>query len=286
MTPFSGPEPAQLAVGAEPPRERRRGRPAPSSTASPTTSGASARIAATCTSLPRPMVKTRPWPFVAGARAQHHVRGRVVRVRVHRVGAVELARGREAHVAHHQLGDRLGSREVGGRGELKRVKSSIHRGHGTTGTWLCAVGRALLGGLRGGRPRHRRGGVGRGGPLLRRRPAIRPRAGRAPAGRGLQGRSDFVVSTKVGRLVVGRGEGDGQDASQFAGMTEELTLRLHPRRRAALAGSLAGAPRPRPHRRRPRPRPGRAPHGRARRRRSPRCSSCARRAWSAPSARA
>jgi D-threo-aldose 1-dehydrogenase len=43
-------------------------------------------------------------------------------------------------------------------------------------------------------------------------------------GAALKGRSDFIVSTKVGRLVVGRGEGDGQDASVFVGMTEELTF--------------------------------------------------------------
>jgi D-threo-aldose 1-dehydrogenase len=43
-------------------------------------------------------------------------------------------------------------------------------------------------------------------------------------GEALRGRSGFVISTKVGRLVVGRGEGDGQDASQFAGATDELVF--------------------------------------------------------------
>jgi D-threo-aldose 1-dehydrogenase len=43
-------------------------------------------------------------------------------------------------------------------------------------------------------------------------------------GAALAGRSEFVISTKVGRLVVGPGEGDGQDAGHFVGMTDELTF--------------------------------------------------------------
>lgn len=41
-------------------------------------------------------------------------------------------------------------------------------------------------------------------------------------GDALRGRSGFVVSTKVGRLVVDAGEGDGQDTHHFAGVTKEL----------------------------------------------------------------
>ena len=94
-------------------------------------------------------------------------------------------------------------------------------------------------------------------------------------GEALRGRSDFVISTKVGRLVVPRGEGDGQDASQFAGMTEEL--RFDFTRDGVLRSLEASLERlgvdridvvhvhdPDEHL-----------HGCARRRRSPPCSSCA-----------
>jgi D-threo-aldose 1-dehydrogenase len=43
-------------------------------------------------------------------------------------------------------------------------------------------------------------------------------------GAALRGRSDFVISTKVGRLVVPAGAGDGQDTDQFTGVTEELAF--------------------------------------------------------------
>jgi D-threo-aldose 1-dehydrogenase len=43
-------------------------------------------------------------------------------------------------------------------------------------------------------------------------------------GAALRGRSDFVISTKVGRLVVPAGAGDGQDTGQFTGVTEELAF--------------------------------------------------------------
>jgi hypothetical protein len=38
-----------------------------SSTSSPTTAGASARMACTHTSVPRPMVKQKPWPSRPGS---------------------------------------------------------------------------------------------------------------------------------------------------------------------------------------------------------------------------
>jgi D-threo-aldose 1-dehydrogenase len=43
-------------------------------------------------------------------------------------------------------------------------------------------------------------------------------------GAALRDRDGFVVSTKVGRLVVGIGAGDGQDTHQFADVTEELAF--------------------------------------------------------------
>jgi D-threo-aldose 1-dehydrogenase len=43
-------------------------------------------------------------------------------------------------------------------------------------------------------------------------------------GAALRGRSDYVISTKVGRLVVPAGAGDGQDTDQFTGVTEELAF--------------------------------------------------------------
>jgi D-threo-aldose 1-dehydrogenase len=43
-------------------------------------------------------------------------------------------------------------------------------------------------------------------------------------GVALRDRDDFIVSTKVGRLVVAAGAGDGQDTHQFADVTEELAF--------------------------------------------------------------
>ena len=136
-------------------------------------------------------------------------------------------------------------------------KSSIHLPHGTTGIGLRAAGRALRGGLR-----RRRAGDGR-----RRLDAgiryfdVAPQYGLGLAerrlGAALRGRDDFVVSTKVGRLVVPAGAGDGQDTRQFAGRYRGARVRLHTRRRAPLARSEPGATRARPRRCGPRPRPRR-----------------------------
>ena len=107
MTPFSGPIQRSWLSPTSVAPEARRGRANSSSVERPTTSGRSASTAATTTSLPRPIVNVRPWPSSpspASVRSDH-VRRRVVRVGVHRVRAVEVARRREADVEDVEVGD-------------------------------------------------------------------------------------------------------------------------------------------------------------------------------------
>ena len=103
MTPFSGPSQRSWLSQTR----RRRGRPVgqDSSTSRPTRKGSQAPMAASWTSLPRPMVKTKPWPCerLAGVRwigltRPSRRRRRSSRGRVHGVRAVEPPRGREPDV--------------------------------------------------------------------------------------------------------------------------------------------------------------------------------------------
>ena len=109
MTPFSGPsqrsglsptrrreKPPRSPV---PPRRRVRRR-APRPRGSPATS----------TSLPRPIVKTKPWPSCAAVGVHDDVGRRVVRVGIHGVRAIELARRREPDVGDVEAGDAFGHR--------------------------------------------------------------------------------------------------------------------------------------------------------------------------------
>jgi hypothetical protein len=99
-------DPAQLAVrGDMAPEAARVGRRI-QSRSRPTTRWRSASIAAQQISLPRPMVKVSPWPSrPAFIGAEHDIGGGIIRVRVHRVRAVELLRGRKAQVDGAQAGD-------------------------------------------------------------------------------------------------------------------------------------------------------------------------------------
>ena len=98
MTPFSGPSQRSWLSPVSSRRERRRGRRGRSSTGSPTTSGASAWMPATCDVVAAPDGEGQPVPLLAAAGPHDHVGGRVVGVGVHRVRAVELARGGEPDV--------------------------------------------------------------------------------------------------------------------------------------------------------------------------------------------
>ena len=94
-------------------------------------------------------------------------------------------------------------------------------------------------------------------PLLRHRAALRPRpVGAAP--RGLAGRPArrFVVSTKVGRLLV-RPRGRPADTEGFAVPATHRASGLQPRRRPPLPGVQPDPARARPRRHRLRARPGR-----------------------------
>ncbi len=72
----------------------------------PTTRCRIASIAAQQISLPRPMVKVRPWPSSPGVSVfEHHIGRRVVRVRVHRVRAVQGLRRRKAQVMNGNVDD-------------------------------------------------------------------------------------------------------------------------------------------------------------------------------------
>ena len=89
-------EPAQLAV-----RDEAAQKPLMSATIAsrlrPITNGSSARIAATHTSVPRPLVNVDPVAFDSVVRigAQNHIGRRIVRIGVHRIRPVERPRGRE-----------------------------------------------------------------------------------------------------------------------------------------------------------------------------------------------
>ena len=61
MTPFSGPS-QRSCESCTSVRHTSPIEASVWSTGSPTTNGSSARIAATCTSLPRPIVNANPWP--------------------------------------------------------------------------------------------------------------------------------------------------------------------------------------------------------------------------------
>ena len=92
MTPFSGPEPAQLAVADErPARTRPRSRSSRLHVAGRRPAARAARTAATTDLRPAPDREREAVALeaVAGVGAQDHVGRRVVRVRVHGVGAVE-----------------------------------------------------------------------------------------------------------------------------------------------------------------------------------------------------
>ena len=108
MTPFSGPS-QRSCVSPVRLRQNPRMSPMIDSSVRPTISGASAWIAATHTSVPRPIVKVRPCPSspspdrCAGPRTQPSSRDRV-----HRVRAVEPARGRKTNIAGLEAHDRRG----------------------------------------------------------------------------------------------------------------------------------------------------------------------------------
>ena len=108
MTPFSGPEPAQLRVGGEAaPEAAHVARRSPRGRG-PTTSGSSARTAATTDLGAAADREGQAVALEAVVRvgAQHDVGRRVVGIGVHRVRAVEPARGREADVARLEPDDR------------------------------------------------------------------------------------------------------------------------------------------------------------------------------------
>ena len=106
-----------------------------SSTSRPTTSGVSASMAVHTISVPRPIVNVRPWPWrievvrVARIGAQHHVRGGVVGIGMHRVRSVERVGRGEADVDDVDATMRCGSRarSVGEREDLGAVVGDQER---------------------------------------------------------------------------------------------------------------------------------------------------------------
>ena len=107
MTPFSGPEPAQLRVGDEaPPEAAHVGDDALERAADDQRLERPGRGDADLGPAPAREGQAVTLDAVVGVRAQDDVRGRVVGIGVHRVRAVEPARRRKANVARFERRDR------------------------------------------------------------------------------------------------------------------------------------------------------------------------------------